>query len=282
MRAKETVARRSPSATGRATQAVQHVIALTPRRVTRPGSPALMWARFMKILVVDSDQHRREDLAEVLRRQWQAATVLGAESGEAALLFSDEQPDLVLLAAGLSDPTGLDVLREARQISDVPILMLLADNDEATQIQSLDLGADDCIVPPASRALLFARIRAALRRTAGAVAAGDRPDFSAGSLAVWFERPNVTVAGHSVKLTALEFKLLYQLVSEAGHVVPHRVLLDEVWGTEYGATTDHLKVFINRLRSKLQQPGGPRYILTERGLGYRFVRPTPSAMPLPQ
>src|ERR1700682_2123469 len=121
MCAKETVARRSPSATGRATQAVQHVIALTPRRVIRPGAPALMWARFMKILVVDSDQPRREDLAEVLRRQWLAATVLGAESGEAALrLFSAEQPDLVLLAAGLSDPTGLDVLREVRQISDVP------------------------------------------------------------------------------------------------------------------------------------------------------------------
>src|SRR3984893_9311507 len=110
MCAKETVARRSPSETGHATQAVQHVIALTPRRVTRPGAPALMWARFMKILVVDSDQPRREDLAEVLRRQWLAATVLGAESGEAALrLFSAEQPNLVLLAAGLSDPTGLDV-----------------------------------------------------------------------------------------------------------------------------------------------------------------------------
>jgi two-component system KDP operon response regulator KdpE len=237
----------------------------------------------MKILVVDSDPRLQEDLGVDLRRQWTAATVLDADSGEAALrLFSAEQPDLVLLAAGPSDPTGLDILREIRQISNVPILMLLAENDEATQIQSLDLGADDCIVPPASRALLFARIKAALRRTAGATAAGDRPDFSAGSLAVWFERPNVTVAGQSVRLTALEFKLLYQLVGEAGHVVPHRVLLDEVWGSEYGATTDHLKVFINRLRSKLQQPGGPRYILTERGLGYRFVRPTPTAMPLPQ
>ena len=103
---------------------------------------------------------------------------------------------------------------------------------------------------------------------------GNQPDFTAGSLAVWFQKPNVTVAGQSVKLTAIEYKLLYQLVREAGHVVPHRVLLDEVWGSDYGATTDHLKVFINRLRSKLEQPGGPRYIQTERGLGYRFVRPT--------
>src|ERR1700694_4432916 len=158
MCATETVCRRSPSATARAT--------------------AVMWSQFMKSLVVGPDQPRREDLAEVLRRQWLAATVLGAESGEAALrLFSAEQPNLVLLAAGLSAPTGLGVLREVRQLSDVPILRLLANNDEATQIQSLDLGADDCIVPPASRALLFARIRTALRRTAGAVAAGDRAGF---------------------------------------------------------------------------------------------------------
>ena len=229
----------------------------------------------MKILVVHSDTHMRGHLGRELREQWAQATVLDAGSGEAALrLISAQRPDVVLLAAHLPDRTEFDALREIRELSDVPVLMLMLDSGEAPQIQSLDLGADDCIVLPVSQALLFARIRAAVRRNASPAVNGNQPDFTAGSLAVWFQKPNVTVAGQSVKLTAIEYKLLYQLVREAGHVVPHRVLLDEVWGSDYGATTDHLKVFINRLRSKLEQPGGPHYIQTERGLGYRFVRPT--------
>ncbi len=229
----------------------------------------------MKILVVHSDPRLLGDLGKKLREQRTQATVLGAGSVEAALrLLSAERPDVILLAAHLLDRTEFGALREIRQLSDVPVLMLMLDSDEAPQIQTLDLGADDCIVLPVSPALLFARIRAVARRSASAPVSGNQPDFTAGSLAVWFQNPNVTVAGQPVKLTAIEYKLLYQLVRQAGHVIPHRVLLDEVWGSDYGATTDHLKVFINRLRSKLEQPGGPHYIQTERGVGYRFLRPS--------
>src|SRR5438876_2692429 len=107
----------------------------------------------MKILVVDSDQPRREQMSADLRRQWTVATVLGVGTGEAAVrLLSAQRFDLVLLTACPSDTTEFDILREIRRLSDATILVLLVDNDEATHIQSLDLGADDCIAPPASRA----------------------------------------------------------------------------------------------------------------------------------
>jgi two-component system, OmpR family, KDP operon response regulator KdpE len=140
-------------------------------------------------------------------------------------------------------------------------------------VRGLELGADDYVGKPFSHLALMARIKAALRRAEMPAPVDAAQDFQAGELAIHFQNHAVTVAGVSVKLTPVEYKLLYHLVRNAGHLMPHQALLDRVWGDDYRAGPEYLKVFISRLRAKLRTPGGAEYIETERGRGYRFVRP---------
>ncbi len=228
----------------------------------------------MKILVVDDDPVILEALTVGFQLQWQEATVIAAAQGEEGLdAFYEHEPNVVVLDVALPELNGFEVLREIRRVSDVPVIMLTARGEETDQVRGLELGADDYVVKPFSHLALVARIRAVLRRAELPPPLEALPDFTAGDLAINFAGQQVTVRGEPVTLTPLEFKLLYQLVRNAGYVVPHQTLLDRVWGAEAEATTDHLKVFISRLRAKLEPAGGPRYIETERGLGYRFVRP---------
>ncbi len=235
----------------------------------------------MKILVVDDDPQLREALSVGLQLQWQDIDVVTAEDGEAGLnAFFQHEPDVVLLDIGLPRLSGFDVLREVRRVSDAPVIMLSARGEETDQVRGLELGADDYITKPFGHLALLARIRAVLRRAELPPPTRSLPDFQAGDLTVNFESHEVTVDGKRIKLTPVEYKLLYHLVRNAGHLMPHRALLDRVWGSDYGATTDHLKVFMSRLRAKLETEGGPRYIETERGHGYRFVRPkSPTVQP---
>jgi two-component system KDP operon response regulator KdpE len=227
----------------------------------------------MKLLVVDDDPRMREALAVGLQLQWEDAEVLTAEEGESGLRsFYDHQPDLVLLDVNMPGVNGFEVLREIRRVSDVPVIMLTARAEEHDQVRGLGLGADDYVSKPYSHVALVARIKAVLRRAELPALIDAAPDFVAGDLTIRFQDHAVRVRGEPVKLTPVEFKLLYHLVRNAGHVMPHQALLDRVWGAEYGATPDYLKVFISRLRGKLERDG-ERYIETERGLGYRFVRP---------
>ena len=151
--------------------------------------------------------------------------------------------------------------------------MLTARADELDQVRGLELGADDYVTKPFSHLALLARIKAVLRRAQLPPPIRALPDFLAGELSVNFQNHEVLLRGESVKLTPVEYKLLFHLVRNAGRLMPHQALLDRVWGDDYGATTDYLKVFISRLRAKIESKDGPRYIETERGLGYRFVRP---------
>jgi two-component system KDP operon response regulator KdpE len=151
--------------------------------------------------------------------------------------------------------------------------MLTARGEETDQVRGLELGADDYVVKPFGHLALLARIRAVLRRAELPAPAAALPDFAAGDLAVSFASHRVTLKGEPVRLTPVEYKLLYHLVRNAGRLMPHQALLDRVWGDDYGASTDYLKVFVSRLRAKIEPPGSPRLIETERGLGYRFVRP---------
>jgi two-component system KDP operon response regulator KdpE len=234
----------------------------------------------MKILVVDDDPVILDALTVGFQFQWQEATVIGASDGEAGLdAFFEHAPDVVVLDVAMPGTNGFEVLREIRRVSDVPVLMLTARGEEQDQVRGLELGADDYVVKPFSQLALAARIRAVLRRAELPPPVEALPDFRAGELAINFEAQQVTVGDEPVKLTPVEFKLLYHLVRNAGRVLPHQTLLDRVWGEEAAATTDHLKVFISRLRAKLERPGGPRYIETERGLGYRFVRPREEPRP---
>jgi two-component system KDP operon response regulator KdpE len=228
----------------------------------------------MKVLVVDDDQRLREALEIGVQLQWQDAQVLTANDGESGLdRFFNEEPDVVLLDVSMPRMNGFEVLKAIRQVSDVPVIMLTARGEDVDQVRGLELGADDYVAKPFSHLALMARIKAALRRAELPPPVQALPDFQAGDLAIHFQNQEVTVAGQPVKLTPVEYKLLYHLVRNVGHLLPHQALLDRVWGGDYEASPEYLKVFVSRLRAKLRRPDGPEYIETERGRGYRFVRP---------
>jgi len=225
----------------------------------------------VKILIVDDEP----DVVKVVRMSFQVQEptweVVAAYDGEEALaVFEKEQPELVLLDVMMPEMSGFDVLRELRSFSDVPVIILTAKDDEIDKVMGLNLGADDYITKPFGHLELLARVRAVLRRAQGIPLTHELP-FSSGRIHVDFERRQVTVGGEPVSLTGTEYRLLYHLVRNAGQVLPHETLLARVWGREYTDEIDYLKVYISRLRNKLEQdPRNPEYILTEYGLGYWF------------
>jgi two-component system, OmpR family, KDP operon response regulator KdpE len=228
----------------------------------------------MKVLVIDDDPRLREALEIGLQLQWEDAQVRVAADGEEGLdLFFREEPDVVLLDVTMPRMNGFDVLKEVRRVSDTPVIMLTARGEDVDQVRGLELGADDYVPKPFSHVALMARIKAVLRRAEMPPPVERLPDFTAGDLAIHFQNQEVTLGGHAVKLTPVEYRLLYHLVRNAGHLMPHQALLDRVWGAGYDAGPEYLKVFVSRLRAKLRTPGGFDYIETERGRGYRFVRP---------
>jgi DNA-binding response OmpR family regulator len=228
----------------------------------------------MKVLVIDDDPRLRDSLAVGIQLQWQDAEVITAEDGEAAIEhFFNDEPDIVLLDVTMPRMNGFEVLQTIRRVSDVPVIMLTASGEDIDQVRGLELGADDYVAKPFSHLALMARMRAVLRRAELPPPVQALPDFQAGDLAIHFQNQEVTLAGQPVRLTPVEYKLLYHLVRNAGHLLPHEALLDRVWGSDYEASPEYLKVFISRLRAKLRREGGPEYIETERGRGYRFVRP---------
>ncbi len=231
----------------------------------------------MKILVVDDDPQILDAVTVGLQLQWQDATVLAATDGEHGLkVFYEQDPDVVVLDVTMPRKNGFEVLQEIRRVSDVPVIMLTARGEDTDQVRGLEMGADDYVVKPFSHLALLARIKAVLRRAELPQPTNALPDFQAGDLAINFQNHQVTLGGEPVKLTPVEYKLLYHLVRNVGRLMPHEALLDRVWGADYGATNDYLKVYVSRMRAKLEPPGAPHYIQTERGLGYRFVRPKES------
>ncbi|HEY1296808.1 MAG TPA: response regulator transcription factor [Chloroflexota bacterium] len=232
----------------------------------------------MKVLVIDDDPHVRDALEVGIQLQWQDAQVICAEDGEVGIdRFFSEEPDIVLIDVSMPRMNGYEVLQAIRRVSDVPAIMLTGRTHEVDQVRGLELGADDYVTKPFSHLALMARMRAVLRRAELPQPVQTLPDFQAGDLAIHFQNHGVTLAGEQVNLTPVEYKLLYHLVRNAGHLLPHEALLERVWGSDYEASPEYLKVFISRLRSKLRREGGPDYIETERGRGYRFVRPRAAA-----
>ncbi len=209
----------------------------------------------MKVLVVDDDPRLREALEVGVQLQWEDVQVITATDGESGLdRFFDAEPDIVLLDVTMPRMNGFEVLKAIRQVSDVPVIMLTARGEDVDQVRGLELGADDYIGKPFSHLALMARIKAALRRAELPPPVEALPDFQAGELAIHFVNHEVTVAGQPVKLTPVEYRLLYHLVRNAGHLLPHQALLDRVWGGDYQASPEYLKVFVSRLRAKLRRP----------------------------
>ncbi len=231
----------------------------------------------MRILVVDDEPDVVESIRLGFALQWREVEVLGAGDGERALdLVEHEAPDIVLLDIGLPGRDGFDVLRELREFSDVPVVMLTARDDPMDKVKGLELGADDYVTKPFNHLELLARVRAVLRRHDMPAPASRAPSFRSGDLEVDFARQEARLRGERLDLTPTEYKLLYHLVRNAGHVMQHGTLLAKVWGRDYIDETDYVRVYIRRLRDKLgDDPDHPRYIQTERRLGYRFLTPRP-------
>jgi DNA-binding response OmpR family regulator len=229
----------------------------------------------VKILVVDDAPEVVDSVRLGFAIQWREVDLLSAGTGKEALdLVEHESPDLVLLDVGLPDMDGFKVLEEMRLFSDVPVVMLTARDDTIDKVRGLELGADDYVTKPFNHLELLARVKAVLRRLDMPAPKSRAPSFKSGDMEMDFASQEVSVNGETIKLTPTEYKLLYHLVRNAGHTLTHGTLLAKVWGREYRDEVDYLRVYVRRLRDKLgDDPEKPRYIRTERGLGYRFLRP---------
>ena len=223
-----------------------------------------------RVLVVDDEPRMIHFIR--LNLEHDGFQVSEATSGTQALeQLRDQLPDMVLLDVMMAELDGFETLRLIREISNVPVIMLTAKGEEDDRVRGLELGADDYITKPFSPRELVSRVRAVLRRTEPA-AAGSEVIAVDGRLKIDLARREVWVEGKLVKLRPTEFKMLYHLVRNAGWVVPHEQLLAKVWGYEYRDETHYVRLYINYLRQKLEKdPSNPTYILTERGVGYRFV-----------
>lgn len=226
----------------------------------------------MKVLVIDDAQEVLEAVTVSFNVQWRETEVLGATDGETGLdLVETEHPDIVLLDVMMPGIDGFETLRRLRAFSEVPVIMLTAKDAALDKVKGLELGADDYVTKPFDHLELLARVKALLRRLAMPQPSSRAPSFVAGRISVDYARQEVRIDGKPVALTPVEYKLLYHLVRNAGHVLRHETLLAKVWGREYVDEVDYLRVYIRRLRRKLEaDPDRPRHILTERGLGYRF------------
>lgn len=226
-----------------------------------------------RLLVAEDEAALRDFIARNLRAR--GFEVFEAENGlEAFALWEREQPNLLILDVMMPRMDGLEVCRRVREYSTVPIIVLTALDSERDKVAALDLGADDYLTKPFGVEELLARVRAVLRRTqwdALPPATGVR---RFGELEVDLEGHGVRLRGEEVRLTPTEFALLEQFVLNPNKLLTHRMLLQRVWGPEYGDEAEYLRVYVGRLRRKLERdPAAPRLLITEPATGYRFTLP---------
>ena len=223
------------------------------------------------ILLVEDEESITAPLSEALSREGFESVIAGT-AAEALELAGSHSPDLVLLDLGLPDGSGLDVCRELRSRSAVPIIMVTARGEETDRIVGLEVGADDYVVKPFSAREVVARIRAVLRRTASPASTPLGEVVELGDVRVDRARRSATLGGEQLELSRKEFDLLQLLVDNAGTVVKRERLIDEVWDTNWFGSTKTLDVHVSALRKKLgDDPSTPRYIHTVRGVGFRFA-----------
>jgi two-component system KDP operon response regulator KdpE len=229
-----------------------------------------------RILVVDDEPHIVRGLKIILRTA--GYTVEAAETkAEALAVLASRPPDAVVLDLVLPDGQGVDVCREVRRWSGLPIVVLSAVGDEREKVRALDAGADDYVTKPFGTDELLARLRAVLRRSGDS---GGSSTLTIGELEIDFADRRVLRDGREVHLTPIEFDLVRVLAHNQGRLVTHRTLLREVWGPEYADATHYLRVHVAHIRAKLEtDPSRPRYLLTEPGVGYRLRDPAGTYVP---
>ena len=221
----------------------------------------------LRVLVVDDERAIRRYLHAALNAQ--GYTVYEASCGKEALNVTvADRPDLIILDLGLPDLDGVEVTRQLREWTNIPIIILSVREQESDKINALDAGADDYLTKPFSSGELMARLRAALRHT---LQTTPDPIFEYDNLIVDLTRRLVRVDGEEVSLTPTEYDLLRILIQNAGRVITHRQLLRQVWGNAYETEAHLLRVNMSNLRRKIEpDPTRPRYIITEPGVGYRL------------
>ena len=221
-------------------------------------------------LVVDDEK----PLRDFVRRNLEVRNfnVITAANGlEALAIFTTHNVDLVILDVMMPRMDGLETIRRIRQSSLVPVIVLSALGEESDKIRALNLGADDYLTKPFGVGELLARVQAVLRRARWAEPPTRQGRLVRGEIIADLERHEVTVRGEIIELTPTEFNLLVYLMEHAGKVLPHQTILQHVWGPEYGPESEYLRVYIGRLRQKIEtDPANPNYLLTERGVGYSF------------
>lgn len=226
-----------------------------------------------RVLVVDDEPEAVKYVVANLRAR--GLDVVSAQDGREALkLFGETTVDLIILDIMMPGLDGFQVCQTIRRQSDVPIIILSARGQEKDIVRALDLGADDYLTKPFGAEEMLARVRAVLRRATQA-SATPRSPLTVDALRIDFAARQVTMQGRAVHLTSTEYGLLAHLAINAGRVLTHQALLQAVWGPEYSSETEYLWAYIRRLRHKIEpDPGNPRYLLTEAGVGYKLIAPT--------
>lgn len=223
------------------------------------------------ILVVDDEERMARFIR--LNLEHDGFQVMEAYRGMQAIqLIRDRMPDVIILDVMMPDVDGFEVLQLIRESNQVPVIMLTAKGEEEDKVRGLELGADDYVTKPFSPRELVSRVRAVLRRTDTSSSDGEGVIDVDEHLSLDFGRREIWLDGKQVKLRPTEYRLLYHLVQNAGWVLTYDQILSKVWGYEYRDEPHYVRLYVNYLRQKLEKdPANPKYILTERGVGYRFM-----------
>lgn len=226
----------------------------------------------MRILVIEDSQEIVDTIALCFELRWPGVEVISTPFGKEGLdLVENKTPDLIVLDLGLPDMDGFDVLTEIRSHSYIPVIIVTVRGEEIDKIRGLELGADDYVTKPFSHVELLARIQAVLRRTSTQPIKEDQKSFNDNRVKMDFNKRTITIEGQPINLTPTEYNLLSYLAINAGTTLTHRALLEKVWGEEYIDSPDYLKVYIQRLRNKIEKdPSNPNLILSQRGVGYKL------------
>ncbi len=229
----------------------------------------------MKVLVIEEDRKTAREVEFCLGLSYPEAAVVTVPQGVKGLdMVEAESPDLVLADSSLPDMDTMHLVSKLREFSNVPLVILCQAENDMDKARGFEAGVDEYIIKPFSPIEFLARVKALLRRTQGL---GFKPErvLSIGQLTINFATHGVLLSDKQVKLTPIEYKLLTELARNAGRVLTHEAILERVWGSEYANDVTFIKKYIYRLRAKLESDARkPQMILTERGVGYRFVSPT--------
>ncbi len=227
----------------------------------------------MKILVIEDAQEIVDTISLCFELRWPGVQIISTPEGRQGLTLAETQsPDIIILDLGLPDMDGFDVLKDIRSYSNMPIIIVTVRGDEIDRVRGLELGADDYVTKPFSHIELLARIQAVLRRTSMSPFKVEQKPFHNSRMSIDFDTGTVTVEGQPINLTPTEYNLLNYLAINIGTTLTHRALLEKVWGEDYIDSPEYIKVYIQRLRNKLEKdPSNPKILISQRGVGYKFA-----------